>query len=157
MGAARIDCDQTVLFKKMAHRGGGRHGAPRRHNSAVFCRTRVLFFRVCACTVRLGFAGQNRRAKFAVPPSPAVQKTPLRGVTMASQCTAKTECSKKTPPGAPQARRHRLCCNLTPKPARSTKQAPAAADILPPRSYPETATARTNRHYHALRAPFGGK
>ena len=45
-----------------------------------------MFFRVCACTVRLGFAGQNRRAKFAVPPSPAVQKTPLRGVTMASQC-----------------------------------------------------------------------
>ena len=37
----------------------------------MFCRTRVLFFRVYACTARLEFAGQNRRAKFAVPPSPA--------------------------------------------------------------------------------------
>ena len=53
---------------------------PTPYNSAVFCETRVLFFRVYACTARLAFAGQNRLSFFAVPPSPALQKPPLRGV-----------------------------------------------------------------------------
>ena len=39
-----------------------------------FCRTRFLFFRGCDCTARVGFAGQNQRAKLPLPPSPAKTK-----------------------------------------------------------------------------------
>ena len=59
--------------------------------------------------------------------------------------------------GAPQARKHRLCCDRETKLACNKKEAPAAADILPHQACPENATTRPNRHCYGLWAPFGGK
>ena len=132
------------------------------------CRVRAKCYKLSG-PGRTGFeSGPSSGATYVASEqnaiSSAVPAGALKGRTTRKERTTRirnrtTEVRNRYPraPGAPQARKHRLCCDRETKLACNKKEAPAAADILPHQACPENATARPNRHCYVLWAPFGGK